>query len=170
MPHLNRSWHEAVAKLNAEGRCRVCKSSDTLEAAHTIGRAKQDVQTSKTKLLVKAECIVPLCRPDHQAYDAHRLDLLPFLDLWEQLAAVEAADGIEPARNRLRGRKDEDHANELAYQFLAGLLQSMGPLEVQLGNGEFALWWDEKYSSIQWRRNSLVGRKESGHRHPVGDE
>lgn len=88
-----------------EGRCRVCGwGGPFLQAAHTIGRAKQDVKEG-SKVIVKADSIVPLCQPCHKAYDAREVDLLPYLNLWEQLNSVEAAGGIENARKRICGRE-----------------------------------------------------------------
>lgn len=79
-------------------------SSDFLQAAHTIGRKYQDVKDG-SKVIVKADAVVPLCQPCHEAYDARKLDLLPYVGLWEQLCAVEAAGGIESARKRLIGER-----------------------------------------------------------------
>lgn len=91
-------------KVEAEGVCRVCGTNRKLEAAHTwdrsLGRSKFD----------NADIIVPLCGPAtdsstcHGQYDTHKLDLLPFLTLSEQLAMVAAAGGIERARKRAIGK------------------------------------------------------------------
>lgn len=99
---IKRSWADARAKVEREGRCRVCGSSDFLQAAHTIGRRYQDIKDG-SKVIVKADAVVPLCQECHEAFDARRLDLLPYLGLWEQLNSVEAAGGIENARKRLTG-------------------------------------------------------------------
>lgn len=99
-----RDWANARAKVEREGRCRVCGSSEMLQAAHTVGRRHQDVKDG-SKVLVKADAVVPLCLPCHEAYDARNLDLLPYVGLWEQVCAVEAAGGIELARKRLTGGK-----------------------------------------------------------------
>jgi hypothetical protein len=50
--------------------------------------------------------IVPLCRKHHRAYDAHELDLLPYLTVEEQAQAVLDAGGLELARNRICGGRD----------------------------------------------------------------
>ncbi len=104
---LRRSWDEARAKVNREGRCRVCGSTNIVQAAHTVSRKLQDVLIEGPKggkyLLVKADAIVPLCEPHHTAYDARRLDLLPYLFLPEQVFAVECAGGIASANKRLSG-------------------------------------------------------------------
>jgi hypothetical protein len=46
--------------------------------------------------------IVPLCPQHHREYDARTLDLLPYLTLAEQAAAVEHV-GIVRALRRLSG-------------------------------------------------------------------
>lgn len=99
---MKRNWTHARPKLVKEGRCRVCGASESLQAAHTIGRAKQDVKEGEG-MLVLPDAIVPLCQSCHESYDGRRLDLLPYLTLWEQVSAVEAAGGIERARKRLTG-------------------------------------------------------------------
>jgi hypothetical protein len=102
-----RDWSAARAKVDAEGCCRVCGSTEDLQAAHTIGRAKQDVEVSGPRggkvLKVLADATVPLCGEHHRLFDSRRLDLLPYLKLPEQLNAVEAAGGIYAANRRLSG-------------------------------------------------------------------
>jgi hypothetical protein len=104
---LRRDWAEAWEKCLYEGRCRCCKSTEGIQAAHTIGRARQDVAITGPRggkyLLVKADAIVPLCGSCHWKYDAHELDLLPYLFLPEQVYAVETAGGIASANKRLSG-------------------------------------------------------------------
>lgn len=94
-----RNWDSASWKrLNG---CRVC-GQQPAELAHTIGR-KHDTPAGDW-LFVRPESVVPLCKPHHDAYDGRsqpRLDLLPHLDLDEQIDAVRAAGGIESARRRL---------------------------------------------------------------------
>lgn len=106
-----RDWTAARAKIEEEGRCRVCRSPDGLQAAHTIGRAKQDKPIGGDdarkggKIRVFPESVVPLCESCHSLYDARRLDLLPHLFLPEQVDAVEAAGGIAAANRRLSGAR-----------------------------------------------------------------
>lgn len=113
----NRDWSEARDKVEEEGQCRICGIPDGsvvdgfyvhLEAAHTIGRKQQDEVRVGPRggevLVVKRESTVPLCTDCHRAYDEHRLDLLPFLFLPEQIDAVKAAGGIALANKRLSGR------------------------------------------------------------------
>jgi hypothetical protein len=45
--------------------------------------------------------IVPLCHGCHTRFDSHQLDLLPYLDLAEQVELVRQAKGIENARKRV---------------------------------------------------------------------
>jgi hypothetical protein len=47
------------------------------------------------------DACVPLCKRHHQLFDAHRLELLPYLSLDEQLATVKYAGGIRRAYDRL---------------------------------------------------------------------
>jgi len=76
---MRRDWTKARAKVDSEAECRVCERGDGLQAAHVIGR-KYDPPTGKVDPLD----IVPLCVECHMAYDAHRLDLLPYLTYPEQ--------------------------------------------------------------------------------------
>lgn len=102
-----RSWEQAIRKVEREGACRVCGCTQDLQAAHTISRQLQDVEVEGPRggkaLVVPENAIVPLCRAHHEAYDARRLDLLPYLFLPEQVNAVEAAGGITGANKRLSG-------------------------------------------------------------------
>ena len=94
-----RNWKEARAKVEYEsGRCRVCHRPNA-EAAHVIPRSLAPGVGNN----MGADNIVPLCGgPDgcHGAYDRHELDLLPFLTLPEQIAAVRQAGGIALAYRR----------------------------------------------------------------------
>jgi 5-methylcytosine-specific restriction endonuclease McrA len=100
-----RDWTEAITKVQEEGRCRVCGASENLEAAHVIPRAKSDERVTGPRggevLRVPRDAVVPLCREHHGDYDAHRLDLLPFLFVPEQIFAVKAAGGILSALKRI---------------------------------------------------------------------
>lgn len=111
-----RQWDDARNKVEEEGCCRVCGIPGGshidgqrvhIEAAHTIGRAKQDEIVVGPRggeiLTVKPESIIPLCGDCHRQYDARRLDLLAYLTLPEQVNAVEAAGGIYAANERLSG-------------------------------------------------------------------
>lgn len=99
---MKRDWKDAIGKRNQEGCCRVC-GTYPVEAAHVIGR-RTDKRYGGTAY-VNPDSIVPLCRPHHELYDQHAMDLLPYLSLAEQLQAVTDAGGIELARKRLIGRE-----------------------------------------------------------------
>jgi len=97
---MKRDWSEARAKVDAEGRCRVCGWGEglvKLEAAHVISRAQGGTDDPRG--------IVPLCWECHRAFDARRLDLLPFLMNDEQAYAVSLV-GIVSAYRRLTGERD----------------------------------------------------------------
>ena len=91
-----REWSAAHAKVEQEGRCRVCRSLTELDPAHIVPRSLGGGQADLA--------VVPLCRTCHTAFDSHRLDLLPFLTYEEQAEAVRVL-GIERARRRLGGER-----------------------------------------------------------------
>lgn len=97
-----RDWREAREKVEAEARCRVCRTGGRLEAAHVIPRSLAPGLDSNQA----AANIVPLCPRCHSAYDLHELDLLPYLRLEEQIAAVSTAGGIGLAMRRISNRRD----------------------------------------------------------------
>lgn len=85
-----RDWSDALAKVDHEHCCRICKKSRApgrpLEVAHVLGR---------------------------------ELNVLPYLTLEEQLQAVRDAGGIEAARIRLEPvshRQEVEAASALAIQ------------------------------------------------------
>lgn len=105
-----RDWSAARAKVELEGRCRICGGERFLQAAHITGRKydRPAFEGAKT-LYVDPDCIVPLCANEqdgfnpgcHQRYDWRELDLLPHLTAEEQSRAVLDAGSIESARRRL---------------------------------------------------------------------
>jgi hypothetical protein len=98
-----RDWTAAREKVDEASCCRVCGVPSNLQAAHIDGR-KYDKPRGTTKILfVDPDRIVPLCGDCHREYDAHELDLLPYLTTTEQVAVVRAMGGIEIARNRVCG-------------------------------------------------------------------
>lgn len=108
---IQRRWGDALAKVHSEGRCRVCGETRDLEAAHITSR-KHDAlckgPRSGEYLYVHPDSIVPLCggftdNYCHGLYDRHSLDLLPYLNLDEQLRAVEESGGIISALKRISG-------------------------------------------------------------------
>jgi hypothetical protein len=95
---VERDWSDALAKRDREGRCRVCGSRERVQMAHVIGR-EHDVKVGDGRW-VNPDHIVPLCEREHALYDRHELDLLPYLSLVEQAAAVLLV-GMEKARRRI---------------------------------------------------------------------
>lgn len=93
-----RDWTEARAKVDREGRCRVCGRTWKVEAAHVIPRSVAPNGGEH------ANAIVPLCgdyidesgkavKGCHSRYDdkSQGLDLRPYLTVEEYDAAIEAA-------------------------------------------------------------------------------
>lgn len=91
-----RDWSDAQVKRVP---CRVC-GAWPVDLAHVVGR-KHDRRGPNQMFYVRPESVVGLCREHHSKFDAHELDLLPYLTLEEQLDAVRSAGGIELARVRL---------------------------------------------------------------------
>lgn len=100
-----RDWRDAMNKIWSEPGCRACGSVQNIQAAHTIGR-EHDPKV-EGGYYVQPDAVIPLCRECHQAYDAHKLDILALLTIDEQLVAVDAAGGIYRAYKRLTGRFPE---------------------------------------------------------------
>lgn len=76
--------------------CRWC-GSPNVDPAHVISRAQGGCD--------HPECVIPLCRHDHRAYDHQRtLDVLPLLTREEQAHAVEHV-GIVAAYRRLTNNR-----------------------------------------------------------------
>lgn len=105
-----RTWDSARAKVDSEGECRVCGSQEQLEAAHILGRSHDAYTLGRLKRSktwhVEPLRIVPLCgtfsnNECHRLVDEHKLDLLPYLELEEEVTAVRDAGGIELARRKL---------------------------------------------------------------------
>jgi hypothetical protein len=95
---VSRNWSDVNAERPRVLGCQVCAASPPWEAAHTVGRAR-DPRSGRVRL----EDIAFLCRPCHRAYDAHELDLYPFLRPDQRKAAVQAAGGAGMALRRLSG-------------------------------------------------------------------
>lgn len=103
-PKITRDWTLAREKVDLEGRCRNCGSTDRLEAAHIVGRnhdfsfpvRNEDWSPGD----VAPDRIVPLCNLCHQGptgVHARRLDLLPLLTEPEQVQAVADCGSISQA-------------------------------------------------------------------------
>jgi hypothetical protein len=113
-----RIWDDARAKVEEEGKCRVCGIYDDatidgtrvhIEAAHTIGREHDAVMVGPRGgevIHVHPDSVIPLCSDDHRALHERRLDLLPYMTLEEQIEATRAAGGIYSAYERLSGNAD----------------------------------------------------------------
>lgn len=93
-------------KVEDEGCCRVCGApASQCDAAHLWDRSLGSKGFEETDL------IVPLCAQIkgghgcHGLYDAHQLNLLPYLTLREQVALVWAAKGIARAHKRANGNR-----------------------------------------------------------------
>lgn len=93
-----RNWKQARAKVEEEGKCRVCGIQRGLQAAHLVPRVHDEKRGSIR--FVDPANILPLCPPCHAALDSHELDVLPYLTRQEELHAV-AVLGLEQARRRL---------------------------------------------------------------------
>lgn len=94
----------ARAKVEREGQCRVCGAPAAVcDAAHLWDRSLGGTGFDDEDLCV------PLCSTIkggtgcHDLYDAHQLDLRPYVTVDEAVAVVRAAKTIERARNRLAG-------------------------------------------------------------------
>jgi hypothetical protein len=106
-----RDWKEALEKVGEEGACRACGRSSNLETAHVSGRKFDKPKPGRKTLWVDPDDVVPLCGNFayddahhfgcHARYDAHDLDLLPYLRTPEQVKAVQNYGSIELARRRL---------------------------------------------------------------------
>ena len=98
-----RDWKPMREKVQAEGRCRVCRtSSGPIDAAHVIPRSLAPGVGNN----MEPENCVPLCRRCHDSFDTHQLDLTAYLTLPEQLAAVTQAGGLYAALRIISGRRD----------------------------------------------------------------
>lgn len=93
----------ARIKVEQEGKCRVCGvPARYCDAAHTVDRSLSRSGFDDAYL------IVPLCSEIrgghgcHGAYDAHKLDLLPYLTNEEQAAMVREV-GMARAWKRATG-------------------------------------------------------------------
>lgn len=95
-----RVWPDETLEKKEE-RCRVC-GIEGVELAHITGRAWDRPRTPGAKTVyVEPQSIVPLCPRHHRQYDAHALDLLPYLELPEELRAIEDMGSIGLALKRL---------------------------------------------------------------------
>lgn len=104
---VERWWGDARAKVEREGRCRLCPEVAGLQFAHTIARThdqRVELEDGSIAIYVDPDDGVPLCRQCHYDYDMRRVSLLEVLTLNEQAAAV-AHVGILRALHRLSGHR-----------------------------------------------------------------
>jgi hypothetical protein len=80
--------------------CVVCGRLTRIDPAHLIPRALGGCD--------EADCVVPLCREHHRAYDGGELDLLAHLEpFWrEEIAHAVLHVGLLGALRRLTRRRD----------------------------------------------------------------
>lgn len=131
MTQRKRDWAFARGKLEAEGCCRVCGPLkdhhahvvNVIQCAHIIGREHDRYAPMRAAesgwawdMVVVPDRIVPLCLKHHQAYDAHELDLLPYLTEWEVHQAIadcarsdRMGNGLAKAVRRICGNGDVFH-------------------------------------------------------------
>lgn len=96
-----RDWSDARAKVEAEGRCRLCHIERGLQAAHVTRREFDAPKTAGSKTRwVDPDSVVPLCPPCHSAYDRHELSILAHLTHAEQARALRDMGTIEAVRRR----------------------------------------------------------------------
>ncbi len=87
---MKRDTEALRARLQAEPRCRVCRSGESVQVHHVVARSSvQDDSPLNT---------VPLCFRCHTDFHDHRLDLLGYLTPEEQASAVILTRSIEAAR------------------------------------------------------------------------
>ncbi len=107
-----RDWAAAREKVARERVCRVCgldgmpvSGGGRIEAAHLAPRRYDPLDPATGGQRVDPGNIVPLCQAHHEAFDAHRLDLLPYVTAEEQAVCVAAMGGIIQAYQRLTGAR-----------------------------------------------------------------
>lgn len=96
-----RDWRDSLAKLEAEGRCRVCGVERGLQQAHTVGRTHDAAKPGQKTLWVDPDAIIILCQHCHADQGAGDLSILEFMTAAEQLYAVRTLGSIEAARRKL---------------------------------------------------------------------
>lgn len=77
---MTRNWDAARRKVEAEGRCRRCRRTENLQAAHVIPRSLGGG--------MNADSVIVLCLDCHQAQHLGKFELLPLLTRDEQAEAV----------------------------------------------------------------------------------
>ena len=79
--------------------CLVCARRTRVDPAHLIPRSLGGCD--------EPECVVPLCRAHHRAYDRGALDLLPYLEPGRRVELAHAVChlGLIGALRRISGRR-----------------------------------------------------------------
>jgi 5-methylcytosine-specific restriction endonuclease McrA len=91
----------AAQRLKVDGlTCLVCGARRAIDPAHLVPRSLGGCD--------EADCVVPLCRRHHRAYDGGELDLLPYLEPARRAEICHAVThlGLIGALRRLTGRRD----------------------------------------------------------------
>lgn len=93
-------------KARIEGKSCVVCANPNVEPAHLIDKSLAPTAGQDER------AVVPLCRMDHELYDAHQLDLSPYLEpryreeaawavqsfgLWKAIRRISGKDWIEVA-------------------------------------------------------------------------
>lgn len=117
---VRRDWSLGRAKVDREGRCRICRRGGKLDAAHIVAREHDfetpvrltvdgtyAIWTARQGPMVHPDRILPLCPACHRTYDGPAtlrgaLNMLAHLTREEQVQAV-ADLGLELARKRICG-------------------------------------------------------------------
>ena len=89
----SRQWGDV------NGACRVC-GEERVDRAHVIPRSIAPNGGDS------GEHLIALCRSHHREYDGGHLDLLPYLTVDEQAAAVTAAGGLMAAFRIITGNRE----------------------------------------------------------------
>lgn len=96
--------NEAREKVELEGECRFCgEPAHRCDAAHLWDRSLGATGFSESALVVPLCSMIKGGNGCHDLYDAHRLNLLPYLTIDEQVAVVRAAGSLRRAYNRVTG-------------------------------------------------------------------
>lgn len=99
-PRAPRALFAATSRKwgDVDGSCRVCGEA-RVDRAHVIPRGFSPNGGDD------GHHLVALCRSHHREYDGGHLDLLPYLTVDEQAAAVAAAGGLMAAFRVITGNR-----------------------------------------------------------------
>ncbi len=87
---MRRNMVTIRERFDAEPRCRICRSGDSVQLHHIVPRRVTQCDD--------ADNLVPLCWLCHQEIHDHKRDLLGALTAQEQAKAVLLTGSIEGAR------------------------------------------------------------------------